>query len=61
MEGNENYTFSEINSLLFSEDFNFQLLYFRNYTDKGVGPLPVGDFLFKNVILLKDDGPVNNL
>lgn len=49
VEGNENYTFSEINSLLFSENFNFQLLYFRNYTDKGFGPLPVGDFLFKNV------------
>ena len=51
VEGNENYTFSEINSLLFSENFNFQLLYFRNYTDKGFGLLPVGDFLFKNVKL----------
>lgn len=53
VEGNENYTFSEINSLLFSENFNFQLLYFRNYTDKGFGPLPVGDFLFKNIKLSK--------
>jgi len=47
----ENYTFSEINSMLYSEEFNFQLVYFRNFTDKGYGPIPVGDFLFRNVML----------
>lgn len=51
IEGNSNYTFSEINSLLFSKDFNFQLVGFRNYADVGEGKLPLGDFLYKNINL----------
>lgn len=50
IEDNKNYTFSQINSLLYSKDFNFQLVCFRNYSDKGDGPIPVGDFLYKNLI-----------
>ncbi|EKD96464.1 MAG: hypothetical protein ACD_24C00034G0002 [uncultured bacterium] len=50
IENNSNYTFSQINSLLYSKDFNFQLVCFRNFTDKGDGPIPVGDFLFKNIM-----------
>lgn len=50
---NPNYTFSELNSLLFSPNYNFQLLYFRNFDDKGSGPLPVGEFLYKNVKLME--------
>ena len=51
VENNKNYTFSQINSLLYSSDFNFQLVCFRNFTDKGDGPIPVGDFLFRNILM----------
>ena len=51
IENNSKYTFTQINSLLFSNDFNFQLLCFRNFTDRGDGPIPVGDFLFKNIMM----------
>jgi len=51
IENNKNYTFSQINSLLYSKNFNFQLVCFRNYTDKGDGPIPVGDFFYKNLML----------
>lgn len=51
LEDNNNYTFSQINSLLYSDKFNFQLVYFRNFTDKGYGPITVGDFLFRNIML----------
>lgn len=54
IESNSNYTFSEINSLLFSKNYNFQLINFRNYADKGYGPLPVGDFLYKNVNMFSE-------
>lgn len=50
IENNKNYSFSQINSLLYSKDFNFQLVCFRNYSDKGDGPIPVGDFLYRNLI-----------
>lgn len=51
IEDNKNYTFSQINNLLYSTRFNFQLLSFRNYADKAEGPLPVGDFFYKNLSL----------
>jgi len=51
VENNKNYTFSQINSLLYSSDFNFQLVCFRNFTDKGDGTIPVGDFLFRNILM----------
>ena len=42
------YSFSEINSLLYSDKYNFQLIYFRNFSGKGFGTLEVGDFLYHN-------------
>ena len=48
---NEKYTFSQINSLLFNQNYNFQLVYFRNFSDTSKGPIEVGDFLYKNVCL----------
>ena len=51
LEYNTNYTFSEINSLLYSKDYNFQLVYFRNFTGKGYGRITVGEFLYRNVRL----------
>lgn len=52
VERNPNYTFSEINSLLFSKKYNFQLIWFRSFTGEE-GAMKVGDFLFKNVNLVK--------
>lgn len=51
VKDNNRYTFSQINSLLFSAKYNFQLLSFRNFTDKGDGPIPVGDFLYENLMV----------
>ncbi len=51
IEGNKNYTFSEINSMLYSQSYNFQLVGFRNYADVSQGRLPLGDFLYKNINL----------
>jgi len=55
IENNNNYTFSELVSILYNENYNFQLIAFRNYLDKGDGVLPVGDFLFENISLLKNN------
>jgi len=49
VEGNTNYTFSELVGKLCSDKFNFQLVAFRNYLNSGEGKLPIGDFLFKNL------------
>lgn len=51
MESNNNYTFSELVSLLYSDRYNFQLLALRNYSDVAEGVIPRGDFLFKNILL----------
>ncbi len=52
VKDNTNYTFSELVANLYKQGlFNFQLVGFRNFTDKGLGRLPVGDFLFKNINL----------
>lgn len=53
IEGNKNYSFSQLNSLLYSQKFNFQLIAFRNFTDKGDGYIPVGDFLYENLAMKK--------
>lgn len=53
VKDNENYTFSQLNSLLYSYNYNFQLVAFRNYLDKGEGRLPLGDFLFENINFLR--------
>ena len=50
VEDNDNYTFSELVSLLYSKDcYNYQLRAFRNFLDKGEGKMPLGDFLFENI------------
>jgi len=51
LEDNDNYTFSEINSLLYSKDYNFQLVYYRNFSGKGCGTITVGEFLYRNMRL----------
>ena len=51
IKDNDRYTFSQINGLLFSDKYNFQLISFRNFTDKGDGSIPVGDFLYKNLMI----------
>ncbi len=51
IKDNDKYTFSQINSLLFSTKYNFQLVSFRNFTDRGDGPIPVGDFLYENLMV----------
>jgi len=50
MEGNKEYTFAELVSLLYSDHYNFQLLALRNYSDVAEGLIPRGDFLFENVL-----------
>ncbi|MBI2620900.1 FkbM family methyltransferase [candidate division WWE3 bacterium] len=52
IEDNNNYTFSKLNSLLYSSKFDFQLVCYRNYSDRGEGPIAHGDFLFKNILLV---------
>ncbi|MFH1566194.1 MAG: FkbM family methyltransferase [bacterium] len=51
LEDNSNYTFSEINSLLYSKDYNFQLLFYRNFSGKSYGTIAVGEFLYRNLRL----------
>jgi FkbM family methyltransferase len=49
-EDNDNYTFSELVSLLYRKDYyNYQLRAFRNFLDKGEGKMPIADFLFENI------------
>jgi FkbM family methyltransferase len=50
MAGNDNYTFSELVSLLHTDQYSFQLLALRNFSDVAEGVIPVGDFLFENVL-----------
>lgn len=51
IENNQNYTFSELLGLLNSPKYNFQLLSYRSYTDKGIGEATVFDLLLKNIKL----------
>ncbi|MFH1566241.1 MAG: FkbM family methyltransferase [bacterium] len=51
LENDTKYTFSEINSLLYSNNYNFQLLFYRNFSGKGYGTITVGEFLYKNINL----------
>lgn len=50
MIDNNNYTFSELVSLLHSDTYSFQLVALRNFNDVAEGVIPVGDFLFENVM-----------
>ena len=55
MAGNDKYTFSELVSLLHSDSYSFQLLALRNFHDVAEGAIPVGDFLFDNVMYHGDE------
>jgi len=47
-EDNHNYTISSLLKLLSTDKYDFQLVGFRNYTDKGEGKMPIMDALFVN-------------
>jgi FkbM family methyltransferase len=55
MADNDKYTFSELASLLHTDRYSFQLLALRNFNDVAEGLIPVGDFLFENVLYCCDD------
>lgn len=48
LEDNSNYTISSLLSLLYSKDFDFQLLAFRNYADVAEGKINLMDTVFIN-------------
>ena len=50
-EDNRNYTLSSLLKLLFSDNYNFQLVGFRNYADVSEGEMPIMDALFENKYL----------
>lgn len=52
IENNSNYTFSSLISKLYSQDYDFNLVCFRNYLDVGEGKMPIMDALFVNTKLL---------
>lgn len=52
-EDNHNYTLSSLLKLLSTEKYDFQLIGFRNYNDKGEGKILIMDALFINKLLLK--------
>lgn len=49
IENNQNYTFSSLMSQLYSSEFNFQLIGFRNFDDTSIGKMPVMDCLLQNI------------
>ncbi|HEX6347816.1 MAG TPA: FkbM family methyltransferase [Candidatus Dormibacteraeota bacterium] len=48
IENNEHYTLSSLMSLLHGDGFDFQLVAFRNYADRGEGRIPIMDCLLVN-------------
>jgi FkbM family methyltransferase len=46
-----NYTISSLMSLLYSPTYNFQLVAYRNYTNKGEGHIEIMDCLLRNEAL----------
>lgn len=48
VEGNDNYTVSSLFALLTGRGYDFQLVSFRNYADRGDGPMPIMDCLLVN-------------
>jgi FkbM family methyltransferase len=50
-ETNHNYTISSLLKLLSTENYDFQLIGFRNYNDTGEGRMPIMDALFVNKTL----------
>ncbi len=53
MEDNDNYTISSLLKLLSTENYDFQLVGFRNYNDTDEGLMPIMDALFFNKKLIK--------
>ena len=51
IENNENYTISSLFKLLSSENFDFQILGYRNFSNKGEGSLSIMDVILENVSL----------
>lgn len=49
LKDNPNYTLSSLMSHLYSKDFNFNLLAFRNFGDTSEGKIPLVDCLLKNI------------
>lgn len=49
LRDNPNYTLSSLMSHLYSKDFNFNLLAFRNFGDTSEGEAPLLDCLMKNI------------
>lgn len=58
MVDNSEYTFAELVSLLHSDAYSFQLLALRNFRNVAEGWIPVGDFLFENVLYLSEEQSV---
>lgn len=49
IENNKNYTISSLFKLLSSENFDFQILGYRNFSNKGEGPVSIMDVILENV------------
>ncbi len=49
VEDNKNYTMSSLMSQLYSPEFNFQIVGFRNYDDTSIGKMPIMDCLLQNI------------
>lgn len=48
-DNNKNYTISSLLHLLYSRQYNFKFLAYRNYLDRGEGEMPIMDALFENI------------
>lgn len=51
MENNRNYTLSSLLKMLSTDDYDYQLVGFRNYADKSQGEMPIMDAVFRNIKL----------
>lgn len=49
IKDNKNYTISSLFSMLYGEGYNFQLVSYRNASDKSFGEIPWMDCLLKNI------------
>jgi FkbM family methyltransferase len=49
IKDNPNYTISSLMSLLYGMGYNFQLVYYRNASNKSHGPIVFMDFLLENI------------
>ncbi len=51
IENNKNYTISSLFKLLSTENFDFQILGYRNFSNKGEGPVSIMDVILENISL----------